>query len=189
MLLVEPRTENLSPGHVTSGTHRRSTGFDVRRVRRPCKRCPRHLPLDLVHQRPFDFASEDLLSLCEQCQRGRGSLRKWHPLSTSYTSRSSFTRTPTRPPIISSEVFLPFSMWFITCDSKAAPYSELDQAKCRVIWISPARSLQDHDRLLDTTLKADMVIGARGGHEDSSLGDEDDGSYREVVKHEPRPTL
>jgi hypothetical protein len=79
-------------------------------------------------------------------------------------------------------------MWFITCDSKAAPYSELDQAKCRVIWISPARSLQDHDRLLDTTLKADMVIGARGGHEDSSLGDEDDGSYREVVKHEPRPT-
>jgi hypothetical protein len=80
----------------------------------------------------------------------------------------------------------------ITYDSEAAPYLELDQVKYRVIWISPAPSMQNHERLLDTTmrdqdLKETMITGTGGGDEDASLGEEDDGIYREEVKHEHQP--
>jgi hypothetical protein len=79
-----------------------------------------------------------------------------------------------------------------TYDSEAAPSSELDQVKYCVLWISPVLSTQSHERLLDTTVrdqdwKESTIIGAGGGHEDTSLGEEDDGIFREAVKHEPQP--
>jgi hypothetical protein len=54
----------------------------------------------------------------------------------------------------------------ITCDSGLAPYSELDQVKYQVISVSPALSMQNYERLLDTTMqnrdwKENMIIGGR----------------------------
>jgi hypothetical protein len=81
----------------------------------------------------------------------------------------------------------------ITCDPEAAPYPELDQVKYRVIWISPAPSMKNHERLLDATMrdqdfKETMITGTGEGDENASLGEETDGIYPEEVKHKPQPT-
>jgi hypothetical protein len=109
MLLVALVDDSLSPGRLTPGTRRCSTGFGVCGLRRFCERCPRHLPPSLVHSYPFVFPSEYLLSTLSKHR-----LRRRGPLSTQYTGPrcSSLTRTPTRSPSMSSELFFPSSMSF-----------------------------------------------------------------------------
>jgi hypothetical protein len=79
----------------------------------------------------------------------------------------------------------------ITCDPEAAPSSELDKVKHRVISMSPASCMQSHERFLNTTiqdqdLKENMMVSVGGGGEDASLAEEDDRIYREGVKYEPQ---
>jgi hypothetical protein len=81
----------------------------------------------------------------------------------------------------------------ITYGAEAAPYSKLDQVEYWASWMSSPPSMQYHERLLDTSmrdqdLKETMNTGTGGGDENASLGEEDDGIYREEVKHEHQPT-
>jgi hypothetical protein len=70
----------------------------------------------------------------------------------------------------------------IICDPEAAPSSELDKVKHRVISMSPASCMQSHEHLLDTTIrdqdsKWNTIIGAGGGDKDVTLGVGDNGIY------------
>jgi hypothetical protein len=150
MLLVVLGTDSISAGRFTPGTHRSSTGLDIRRVRRPCERCPRNLPQDLVHQYPFVFASEDL---SRRLREGRAApkvasaLNVIHEPLVTYSDAYEATHH-----VVESFLSIQHVLVHITCDLEAAPFSELDQVKCRIISISPAPAMQTDERLLDDTM-------------------------------------
>jgi hypothetical protein len=84
--------------------------------------------------------------------------------------------------VVESDLLLQHVVRHVTHDLEAAPTSELDQVKYRVVWTSPAPYMRNRQGLLATTIrdqsrKENIIIRAGGGDEDASLDQEDDRSY------------